>query len=247
MTDIEKNIDIVYEDNHLIVINKRTGIIVQEDATGDKPLVEMVRDYIREKYKKPGNVFTGLVHRIDRPVSGLVIFSKTSKGLERMTELFKNKEIKKIYWAVVKNLPAEPVGKLCHWLLKDRENNIVTLFNEQVSLASYAELSYRVIYSFSPYYLMEVNLVTGKPHQIRAQLASIGCPIRGDKKYGFSSANRDKSINLHAKRIEFIHPVKKTSIVVEAPLPDTDFWRQLKEFEQLQSANQHEIMKEITT
>lgn len=238
-TELRMTLDIIYEDNHLIIVNKKAGIIVQEDETGDKPLVEMVRDYIREKYKKPGNVFTGLVHRIDRPVSGLVIFSKTSKGLERMTELFKNKEIKKIYWAVVKNLPPEPEGKLCHWLLKDREKNVVTLFPEKVTLSSYAELSYKIIHHFAPYCLLEINLLTGKPHQIRAQLASIGCPIRGDKKYGFSSANRDKSITLHAKKIEFIHPVKNIPIHVEAPLPDTDFWRQLKEFESIGTTNEY--------
>lgn len=221
--------DILYEDNHLLIVNKKSGWLVQSDSTGDQPLVEMVREYLRSTYEKKGNVFVGLVHRLDRPVSGLILFSKTTKGLKRMSEYFKNKTIQKTYWAVVKTPPPEEEARLEHWLVKDTEKNTVTAHTLEVEGGYFSVLSYKVIKQLNGYYLLEVKPITGRPHQIRVQLAFIGCPIRGDIKYNYPNQARDKSIALHAKRLEFIHPVKKTEICVESPLPDTDFWRQFKE------------------
>lgn len=218
-------IKVVFEDNHLLVINKEAGVLVQGDATGDKPLVEIGKDYIKEKYEKPGAVFLGVVHRLDRPVSGVVVFARTSKALERMNELFRNKETKKIYWALVKKKPAKDEGNLVHWLVKDEKKNKTTAYPKEHPQGARSELNYKIIRQQAGFYLIEVNPITGRPHQIRVQLASMGCPIVGDVKYGFESPNTDASICLHARQLTFIHPVKKEKITIEAELPQNDFWK----------------------
>lgn len=224
MFEVKSNV--LYEDNHLVIVNKPAGVLIQGDSTGDKPLVEHVRDYIRKKYNKPGNVFCGVVHRLDRPVSGVVVFARTSKALDRMNKLFRDREIHKTYWAVVKRKPKEKKAKLTHWLLKNPVNNTTKAFNENKDGASKAELNYSILGKLNDHFLVEVNPITGRPHQIRVQLSTIGCPIRGDIKYGFSVPNTDKSINLHARRLNFIHPIKKEKILVIAPLPENPFWEQ---------------------
>ncbi|MFZ6010200.1 MAG: RluA family pseudouridine synthase [Bacteroidota bacterium] len=218
---------VVYEDNHLLVVNKASGILVQGDATGDVPLVELCKNYIRAKYHKPGAVFLGVVHRLDRPVSGIVVLARTSKALERMNELFREKETQKTYWAVVKNKPSKPEGTLIHWLLKDEQKNKTTAFTRETTKALKSELSYRVISQVKDHWLLEVNPITGRPHQIRVQLASMGCPIKGDVKYGYEEPNDDGSICLHAKRLTFVHPVKKDKVTFEAPPPDRGFWKNI--------------------
>lgn len=216
---------VLFEDNHLLLVNKSAGVLVQGDATGDKPLVELCKDYIKEKYQKPGTVFLGVVHRLDRPVSGVVVLARTSKSLERMNTLFRDKETKKIYWAVVKERPPKESDTLVHWLLKDEKKNKTTFFIRETPGALRSELSYRVIGTAQGHWLLEVNPITGRPHQIRVQLSSIGCPIRGDVKYGYENPSEDgRSINLHARSLSFIHPVKKEFMKVEAPLPDDGFW-----------------------
>ncbi len=223
-------LDILFEDNHLLAINKPAGILVQGDSTGDKPLVEVCKDYLAAKYKKPGAVFLGVVHRLDRPVSGVVVFARTSKALARMNALFRDKETKKTYWAVVGNRP--PAGaSLVHWLKKDASKNKTTAWSRETPGALRSELSYKLLGEASGYFLVEVNPVTGRPHQIRVQLASIGCPISGDVKYGYPRANADASINLHARSLAFVHPVKKELVKIDARLPDTDFWKYFKAFE----------------
>lgn len=217
---------VLYEDNHLIIVNKPVGLLTQGDSTGDKTLADFVKEYIKEKYKKPGDVFLGIPHRIDRPVSGLVILARTSKGLERMTELFRERKIQKTYWAVVKRKPKEESGKLTHWLIKDDKKNIVTAYDFPKDDAQKAELKYKVLGELNDHYLIEVQPITGRPHQIRVQLASIGCPIRGDVKYGFAKPNPDKGINLHSRRCYFIHPIKKQPLLIKAGLPNNDFWEQ---------------------
>ena len=217
---------VLFEDNHLLIVNKSTGILVQGDSTGDTPLVELCKEYIKEKYQKPGAVFLGVVHRLDRPVSGVVVLARTSKALERMNALFRDKETKKTYWAIVKNKPRKDQDTLVHWLLKDEKKNKTTFFTKETPGALRSELSYRIVGSVQSHWLLEVNPMTGRPHQIRVQLASMGCPIRGDVKYGFPQPNEDgKSINLHARSLEFVHPVKKELLKVEAPLPDDGFWK----------------------
>ena len=216
---------ILYEDNHLIVINKRSGVLVQGDETGDKPLVEICKDYIKEKYAKPGEVFLGVVHRLDRPVSGVVVFARTSKALERMNALFKNRETKKTYWALVKSRPARAEDTLIHWLVKDEKKNKTTAYKKEHPEGSRSELSYKVLEQKAGMFLIEVNPITGRPHQIRVQLSSIGCPIVGDLKYGFDIPNDDASICLHARQLEFIHPVKKEPVSIVAALPKNHLWK----------------------
>lgn len=231
MISTEKYFTPVYEDNHLIIVNKQSGVLAQGDKTGDVPLSEYVKSYLKEKYNKPGNVFAGVVHRLDRPVSGLVILAKTSKALERMNEMFKERKIRKTYWALVKQKPPQEEATLIHWLVKDTQRNFTKAHSREVKESQKAELSYKMLAKEKNYYLLEVTPVTGRPHQIRTQLAAIGCPIRGDVKYGFEEANEDGSINLHARRLEFIHPVKKEPLIVVAGLPENYYWKIFKDFE----------------
>ncbi|MGF1532729.1 MAG: RluA family pseudouridine synthase [Bernardetiaceae bacterium] len=218
--------DRIYEDNHLLIVNKPAGILVQGDATGDQPLVEKARQYLKEAYQKPGNVFCGVVHRLDRPVSGLVVLAKTSKGLERMNQLFRLRKVRKVYWTITKRRPPEAEGKLTHWLTKDPKKNKTTAFDAPKGDAKKSELHYRTLGKLNDHFLLEVSPITGRPHQIRAQLAAVGCPIRGDLKYGFAKANPDGSIHLHARRLFFVHPIKQEPLICTAPLPEQDFWEQ---------------------
>lgn len=217
--------EVVYEDNHIIIVNKRPGEIVQGDKTGDEPLVETVRNYIKEKYSKPGNVFCGVVHRLDRPVWGLVVFAKTSKALSRLNEMFRDGKVKKTYRAIVRNKPEQPEARLVHFIKSIERNNKSYAYTMPKDGAKEAALSYRLIGSSDRYHLLEINLETGRKHQIRVQLSSIGCPIRGDLKYGDKRSNPDGSISLQAFRIEFEHPVSHKHIRLEAPLPDDKLWQ----------------------
>ncbi|GAA4456457.1 RNA pseudouridine synthase [Nibrella saemangeumensis] len=221
-----KGYQIVYEDNHLVIVNKEPGVLVQGDRTGDVTLLDLVKDYVKEKYNKPGEVFLGTVHRLDRPVSGLVVFARTSKALERMNEIFRKRQVQKTYWAVVRRKPPEEKGKLIHWLVKDEDRNQVTTYTDEVPGSQKAELTYRLLGQINEHYLLEVNPITGRPHQIRAQLASMGCPIRGDIKYGYDRPTADKKIYLHARRLYFIHPVKKEPLICKAGLPSDPFWEE---------------------
>jgi 23S rRNA pseudouridine1911/1915/1917 synthase len=222
---------VIYEDNHLLIVNKPANLLVQGDATGDMPLVELCKEYVKKKYNKPGAVFMGLVHRIDRPVSGVVALARTSKALERMTALFRERETKKTYWAIVRRKPAQESGTLIHWLLKDEKKNKTTFYIRETVGALRSELSYRVLMEAAGYWLLEVNPITGRPHQIRVQLASMGCPIVGDLKYGDIEATEDGSICLHARRLAFVHPVKKELLTCEAPPPDTRMWKHFSKFD----------------
>lgn len=215
---------VVYEDNHIIVVNKTSSEIVQGDKTGDIPLSETVKQYLKEKYQKPGNVFVGVAHRLDRPVSGLVVFAKTSKALSRLNEMFKNSEVKKTYWAIVKECPRELEGELVHYLVRNEKQNKSYAYDKEVPDSKKAILHYRLIARSQNYNLLEVDLKTGRHHQIRCQLAKMGCPIKGDLKYGFARSNPDGSICLHARRISFIHPVSKEQIDLEAPVPPGNLW-----------------------
>ena len=214
--------EILYEDNHIIIVNKAPGEIVQGDKTGDEPLVETVKRWIKEKYAKPGNVFLGVVHRLDRPVAGLVVFAKTSKALARMNEMFRNGEVKKTYWALTRNLPPKEEDRIIHYITTTEKNNKSYASLTPKNGAKEAILSYRHIGSSDRYHLLEVNLETGRKHQIRVQLAAIGCPIKGDLKYGDKRSNPDGSISLMARRIQFVHPVSGKEIDVTAPLPDNN-------------------------
>ena len=220
----KSNLQILFEDNHLIVVNKRAGDIVQGDKTGDTPLSDVVKAYIKDKYNKLGSVYLGVVHRLDRPTTGIVIFAKTSKALSRLNKLFADKNISKTYWAIVKNKPKKEHDTLIHWLKKNPKNNKSTSFIKEVKDSKKAILHYTLLKKLDTYYLLEVNLETGRHHQIRSQLSSIGCPIKGDLKYGFDRSNKDASIHLHARHISFIHPVKKESIQITAPLPNDVIW-----------------------
>lgn len=216
--------DILYEDNHLIAVNKRAGDIVQVDETGDEPLDEKVKKYIARKYDKPNGAFLGVVHRLDRPVSGLILFAKTSKGLDRMNQLFKSRQIRKTYYAVVRKKPEPAFGTLVHWLVKNPQKNVTKAHDQEVKGSLRSELHYRLVGELEGYYLLEVNPVTGRPHQIRVQLSTLGCPIVGDNKYGYPRGSLRKSICLHARRLQFIHPIKKEPIEIIAPLPKDGFW-----------------------
>ena len=219
-------LEVLYEDNHIIAVNKKPSDIVQGDKTGDRPLGDFVKDYIKKKYNKPGDVFLGIVHRLDRPVSGVVLFARTSKSLSRLNELFRSKQIQKTYWAVVKNKPNATKGILVHYLKKNQQNNKSTAFNREEDGTLKSELSYQLIKSLDKYYLLEVLPKTGRHHQIRVQLAKIGSPIKGDIKYGSDRTNKDASIHLHARKIEFVHPVKKEPISITAPPPEKDsIWK----------------------
>lgn len=215
---------VIYEDNHIIVVNKTSSEIVQGDKTGDTPLSEIVKQYLKEKYDKPGNVFVGVTHRLDRPVSGIVVFAKTSKALPRLNEMFKNGEIKKTYWAVVKNCPKEIEGELTHYLVRNEKQNKSYAYDKEVPNSKMAILHYKLIGQSQNYYLLEVDLKTGRHHQIRCQLAKMGCPIKGDLKYGAQRSNPDGSISLHARKISFIHPVSQDLIELEAPVPNDNLW-----------------------
>ena len=216
---------VVYEDNHIIVVNKTASEIVQADKTGDTPLSETVKQYLKEKYQKPGNVFLGVTHRLDRPVSGLVIFARTSKALTRLNEMFRAGEVKKTYWAVVKNAPKESEGELVHFLVRNEKQNKSYAYDKEVPNSKKAVLDYRLIGRSDNYYLLEVDLKTGRHHQIRCQLAKMGCPIKGDLKYGSPRSNPDGSICLHARRVRFVHPVSKELIELKAPLPEGNLWK----------------------
>ena len=216
--------DVVYEDNHLIIVNKSSSEIVQGDKTGDKPLAEMVKEYIKQKYHKPGNVFLGVVHRLDRPVSGLVVFARTGKALARLNEMFRTKEVHKTYWAIVGNCPSAEEGELVHWLVRNEKQNKSYAYDKEKPEAKKAILDYKLIGRSERYFLLEVDLKTGRHHQIRCQLAKMGCPIKGDLKYGSPRSNPDGSICLHARRVRFVHPVSKQEIDVTAPVPEGNLW-----------------------
>lgn len=219
-----ENLQVIYEDNHLIVINKRPGDIVQGDKTGDMPLSDVVKRYIKQKYNKPGNVYLGVTHRLDRPTSGIVVFAKTSKALPRLNKLFAEKEAQKTYWAIVKNVPAKEEDTLVNWLTRNPKQNKSYSSTKQTNNSKKAILSYKVLKKLDTYFLLEVDLQTGRHHQIRAQLAGIGSPIKGDLKYGFDRSNKDASINLHARKLSFIHPVKKEKMTFVAPPPSEPLW-----------------------
>lgn len=218
------NLQVLYEDNHIIIINKRVGDIVQGDKTGNKPLSDVVKEYIKVAYNKPGNVYLGTVHRLDRPTSGIVIFAKTSKALSRLNKLFATKDINKIYWAIIKNTPPKKEGTLINWLKKNPKKNKSFSYTKQVIGSKKAILHYKIIKKLNNYFLLEIELETGRHHQIRSQLSNIGCPIKGDLKYGFERSNKDSGINLHARQIKFIHPVSKKEISLTAPLPKDSLW-----------------------
>ena len=219
--------NVVYEDNHIIIVNKQSGEIVQGDKTGDTPLSDIVKQYIKEKYNKPGNVFLGVVHRLDRPVSGLVVFAKTSKALSRLNEMFRKGDVHKTYWAIVKKNDIAPEATRTDWLTRNERQNKSYAHNREVPGAKKAVLSYKVRSMSDNYMLLEVRLMTGRHHQIRCQLAHMGCPIKGDLKYGSPRSNPDGSISLMSRRVEFVHPVSKETIAVEAPVPDDRLWQAL--------------------
>lgn len=219
-----ENLQVLYEDNHLIVINKRPGDIVQGDKTGDEPLSEVVKAFLKKKYDKPGNVYLGVVHRLDRPTSGIVVFAKTSKALPRLNKLFKEKEAKKIYWAVVKNPPPREKDTLVHFLKRNPKQNKSYAHLKEVPESKRAVLEYQLLKKLNSLYLLEVNLHSGRHHQIRAQLTAIGCPIKGDLKYGFDRSNKDGSIHLHSRELRLVHPVSKEEIHIIAPPPVDSVW-----------------------
>lgn len=217
--------EILFEDNHIIAVNKPSGIAVQHDDTGHEPLEEIVRTFIKEKYKKPGNVFLGVVHRIDRPVSGVVIFARNSRSLARINEMFQKRTIKKTYWAVVKDKPPATEGTLIHFLKRDERQNRTTAHLQEIKNSSRSWLDYKILAQSDTYYLLDINPHTGRHHQIRVQLSAAGCPIKGDVKYGARRGNEDRSIHLHARSISFTHPVKNETIQITAPVPNETLWK----------------------
>ena len=216
----KSNLQILHEDNHIIVVNKRVGDIVQGDKTGDKPLSDVVKEYIKDKYYKPGEVFLGVIHRLDRPTTGIVVFARTSKALTRMNELFSNRETQKTYWAIVKNKPQNSEDKLIHFIKRNEKNNTSKAHLKEVPESKLASLDYKIIKELQNYVALEINLHTGRHHQIRTQLAAIGSPIKGDLKYGFDRSNPDGGIHLHARKLVFTHPVSKEEMTILAPTPD---------------------------
>ena len=225
MPSTKDSLKILFEDNHLIIVNKQSGDIIQGDKTGDTPLSEIVKEYIKEKYNKPGNVFLGVVHRLDRPTTGVVVFAKTSKALERFNKMLRDKTVNKTYWAVVKNKPTKEIDTLTGYLKKNPKNNKSTSYSSEIEGSKKATLHYKTLKSLDNYHLLEVDLETGRHHQIRCQLAAIGSPIKGDLKYGFNRSNKDASIHLHARKIEFTHPVTKETILITAPTPNEVIWQ----------------------
>ena len=220
-----RNLDILFEDNHLIIINKKPGDIVQKDKTNDISLLEIVKEYLKRKYNKPGNVYLGLIHRIDRPTSGLVMFAKTSKALSRMNNMLKGKMIVKTYWAITKNKPEKESSQLVHWLKKNEKKNKSTHFSRETKNAKKAILDYTIIKELENYFLLEIIMGSGRHHQIRCQLQAIGCPIKGDLKYGAKRSNSDGSIDLHSKHLKFIHPVTKKEVNLNAPVRENKIWQ----------------------
>ena len=224
----KNNLQVLFEDNHIIAINKRCGDIVQGDKTGDKPLSEIVKSFLKTKYSKPGNVYLGIPHRLDRPTSGVVMFAKTSKSLSRLNKIFKDGKVQKYYWAVTKNNPEKQEDTLIHWLRKNEKTNKSTYFKKETVKAKKAVLHYRVLKKLERYFIIEIALVTGRHHQIRCQLSAIGCPVRGDLKYGYDRSNNDGGIDLHAKKIIFEHPINGKKIIIDAPVRDTKIWNATK-------------------
>lgn len=218
---------VLYEDNHIIVVNKESGEIVQGDKTGDTPLSDIVKDYIKVKYQKPGNVFLGVVHRLDRPVSGAVVFARTSKALSRLNEMFRRGEVHKTYWAIVKNKPKADAATLVSWIVRNEKQNKSYAYDHEVKDSKKAVLDYQLIASGDTYHILEIRLHTGRHHQIRCQLAAMGCPIKGDLKYGSQRSNADGSISLLSRHTEFLHPVSKQLIAVDAPLPSDPLWKKI--------------------
>ena len=224
----KNNLQVLFEDNHIIAINKRCGDIVQGDKTGDKPLSEIVKSFLKTKYSKPGNVYLGIPHRLDRPTSGVVMFAKTSKSLSRLNKIFKDGKVQKYYWAVTKNKPEKQEDTLIHWLRKNEKSNKSTYFKKETVKAKKAVLHYRVLKKLERYFIIEIELVTGRHHQIRCQLSAMGCPVRGDLKYGYDRSNNDGGIDLHAKKIIFEHPINGKKIIIDAPVRDTKIWNATK-------------------
>ena len=224
MASTKDNLDILFEDNHIIVVNKQPGDISQGDKTGDTPLSDVVKSYIKEKYNKPGNVYLGVVHRLDRPTSGIIIFARTSKALERLNKKLRDKEIQKTYWAIVKNRPPKSADTLIHFLKKDHQKNKSKAYEKEIKDSKKAILHYSVLKELDHYYLLEIQLETGRHHQIRTQLSHIGSPIKGDLKYGFPRSNKNASIHLHARKIEFVHPVSKERLIIAAKPPNDPVW-----------------------
>ena len=224
MHSTKNNLQVLHEDNHIIVVNKRAGDIVQGDKTGDKPLSDVVKEYVKDKYNKPGEVFLGTVHRLDRPTSGIIIFARTSKALERINKMLREKKVNKTYWAVVKNHPKKEKETLSHHLKKNPKNNKSTAYKREVDGSKHAILHYQILKKLDNYTLLEIDLETGRHHQIRCQLSSIGSSIKGDLKYGAARSNKNGSIHLHARKINFIHPVSKEEINITAPLPKDPIW-----------------------
>ena len=224
----KNNLQILHEDNHLIVVNKRVGDIAQGDNSGDKPLPDIVKEYLKEKYNKPGDVFLGVVHRLDRPTTGIVVFAKTSKALTRMNDLFSSRETQKTYWAVVKNKPPKEEDTLVHYIKRNQQNNTSKAHSKEVPESKKASLHYKIINELDNYFALEIELHTGRHHQIRAQLQAIGCSIKGDLKYGFDRSNPDGGIHLHARKLSFIHPVSKEQMTIIAPVPQDVIWKSIE-------------------